>query len=122
MRNFNTVCAHLYVYVLLNVNPPLLLTFLRHHISCISLSSQSYLGGASLNSLKKIFFSLDMNGDEILNAFEFRHVMTGDKSSFHLESAKLTHQECDTLFNYLDNDKSGGISWDEFRNFISRYQ
>ena len=63
-----------------------------------------------------------MNGDEILNAFEFRHVMTGDKSSFHLESAKLTHQECDTLFNYLDNDKSGGISWDEFRNFISRYQ
>ena len=36
MRNFNTVCAHLYVYVLLNVNPPLLLTFLRHHISYIS--------------------------------------------------------------------------------------
>ena len=62
-----------------------------------------------------------MNGDEILNAFEFRHVMTGDKASLHLESAKLTHQECDQLFNYLDNDKSGGISWDEFRNFISRY-
>ena len=68
------------------------------------------------NLLWGVFSRLDIDGSGQLDANEIRHMLKkGELSNLGLAP---TDSEIDKIFKAIDKDKSGKVSYDEFRDFI----
>ena len=65
-------------------------------------------------SMHVFFRNMDRDGDENITHSEFAHV--SNSSNF-----KLTTEEMNELIDYLDIDKSGTVSWDEFKRLLHMF-
>lgn len=67
----------------------------------------------SLKWMENFFEALDLNGDLVLSCSEFRHITTEMRRQG--VAAPLDDEECEALMEYLDEDNSRSVDWEEFR-------
>lgn len=75
---------------------------------------------AYIRKLRAVFQAMDVSQDGNLNWSEFRHIITNPDVKTWCSILELEVADAEMLFELLDDDGSGDVSYDEFLNGVTR--
>mmetsp|Transcript_22820 Transcript_22820/g.34584 ORF Transcript_22820/g.34584 Transcript_22820/m.34584 type:complete len:598 (-) Transcript_22820:45-1838(-) len=71
-------------------------------------------------ALQELFTKYDMNGDGVLDTEEIRQLLE-DVTEARDGHRNVEEESVSAIFTVMDTDNSGGIDWDEFKNYSAEH-